>query len=100
MSSQARRVALVTGGAKRVGRAIVQKLAREGFDVAFTYFRAEPLARDLEHDILSTTGRRGIAIFADLSDPEEATRRIFDEFTSHFARLDALVKFFHARMAR
>nr|AIA15972.1 short chain dehydrogenase [uncultured bacterium] len=37
-----RRVALVTGGAKRVGRAIVQRLVAGGFDVCITYHHTEP----------------------------------------------------------
>ena len=48
MSDPAKRVALVTGGAKRVGRAIVEKLANEGFLVAFTYLSSEQEAHDLE----------------------------------------------------
>jgi pteridine reductase len=41
------RVALVTGGAKRVGRAIVERLAAAGFAVAFTYHSSEDAANEL-----------------------------------------------------
>ena len=58
-----KRVALVTGGAKRVGRAIVEKLAAEGFRVAFTYHSSEAEAKQLAAEI------DGLAIHADHTDP-------------------------------
>jgi pteridine reductase len=84
------KVALVTGGAKRVGRAIVQKLADEGFDVAFTYLSSEAEAAAFEHE-LKTAGRRAMAIKADLTQPETAPVAIFDAFKQQFDRLDVLV---------
>ena len=45
--SESRPVALVTGGAKRVGRAIVERLARDGFDIAFTYLSSDSEAKGL-----------------------------------------------------
>jgi pteridine reductase len=47
MAEQKRRVALVTGGAVRVGRAIVERLSKAGFYVAFTYRSSESEALDL-----------------------------------------------------
>jgi pteridine reductase len=84
------KVALVTGGAKRVGRAIVQKLADEGFDVAFTYLSSEAEASAFEHE-LTTAGRRAMAIHADLTQPDTAPSAIFDAFKQQFDRLDVLV---------
>jgi len=78
-------VALVTGGAKRVGRAIVERLCREGYRVAFTYLTSEREASQLEQAI---GGKR---IRADLTKPEEASQQIFDAFTSFSPRLDLLV---------
>lgn len=86
-----RRVALVTGGARRVGRAIVQRLAEEGFAVAFTYHTSEPDAAGLRKWVYRKIGRSGVALRADLRDPESAVDHIHREFTEKFDRLDVLV---------
>ena len=69
------KVALVTGGAKRVGRAIVERLAEAGFDIAFTYLSSASEANSLRA-ALERTGRRCVAVRADLTRPEEATEAI------------------------
>jgi pteridine reductase len=79
------RVALVTGGARRVGRAIVEHLAGEHYSVAFTYLSSEREAKELEQRI------NGLAIRADLTQPEAAATTIHREFAARFDRLDVLV---------
>lgn len=85
-----RPVALVTGGAKRVGRAIVEELARGGFDIVLTYLGSETEARDLEARI-AADGRRCLAVRADLTDPLAATKLIRGSVIEKFTRLDVLV---------
>ena len=82
---QGKRVAVVTGGARRVGRAIVEKLASGGFEVLFTYLHSEEDARELEQ----RAGVRGIR--ADLANPEEAATIIGDAIDRDCGRLDLLV---------
>ncbi|MFF8945454.1 3-oxoacyl-[acyl-carrier-protein] reductase [Streptomyces sp. NPDC014864] len=48
MTDSTRRVALVTGGSRGIGRATVRALARDGFDVAFCYRSDDVSARTLE----------------------------------------------------
>jgi pteridine reductase len=84
------KVALITGAAKRVGRAIALKLAREGFDIAFTYRGSEAEARDLEKQI-QKLGRQCLAIKADFTNPTLASQTVSTAFTSKFNRLDALI---------
>jgi pteridine reductase len=84
------RVALVTGGAKRVGRAIVEKLAGGGFDVAFTYLSSADEANRLVKEI-EGSGRRALAIKADLTRPEEAVAEVQKAFEKDFSRHDVLV---------
>jgi pteridine reductase len=80
-----RPVALITGGAKRVGRAIVERLAAAGYAVAFTYNTSQAEAAALEKSI------DGIAIGVDLTDPVNAVEHIGHMFVKSFNRLDVLV---------
>lgn len=68
-SSEAPRVALITGAARRIGRAIALDLSAHGWDVAVHYRRSEREAQGLVADI-EARGGRAAAIGADLADPE------------------------------
>ena len=85
-----RRVVLVTGGAKRVGKAIVQRLARAQFDVAFTYLTSEVEAASFRSE-LESAGTAALAIKADLTHAQRATDTIARAFADRFDRLDVLV---------
>lgn len=84
------RVALVTGGARRVGRAIVERLAGAGCDVAFTYMNGEREAAELRGE-LEAGGRRVVAVNADLTEPETGVQQIIGAFEGEYGRLDILV---------
>ena len=84
------KVALITGAAKRVGRAIALKLANEGFDIAFTYNGSESQAHDLEQQI-TQIGRQSLAIQSDFTNPRTASDHVFATFTAAFNRLDVLI---------
>jgi len=62
------RVALVTGGARGIGRAISLSLASRGIAVAVHYNRSEPKAREVVETI-EGSGGRAAAFAADLSSP-------------------------------
>src|ERR1039458_4642495 len=79
------RTALVTGGAKRVGRAIVQRLAAAGFKVAFTYNRSSP------DDLAWADAVDAMPIQADLTDLPDAAQKLAATMQTSFGRLDVLV---------
>jgi pteridine reductase len=83
------RVALVTGAAKRLGRAAALRLAEEGADVVVHYRSSAADAQSAVAEI-EKIGRRGFAIAADLSSVADI-KRLFDEVAKHFGRLDILV---------
>ena len=83
------RVALVTGSAKRLGRAVALRLAREGADVAIHYRSSEAEARSAVAEI-EALGRRSTAIPADLTQVAEI-RALIEKAAEHFGRLDILI---------
>ncbi|MBI4544681.1 MAG: SDR family oxidoreductase [Gemmatimonadetes bacterium] len=83
------KVALVTGGARRLGRAFCLGLARAGADVVLHYFRSAEAAQHTAAEIVSL-GRRVLTVPADVAQKAEVdalVRRTADSF----GRLDVLV---------
>ena len=82
-------VALVTGAAKRLGRAVALRLAEEGADVVIHYRSSAAEARSAVQEI-EKLGRRAVPISADLTQVSEI-KRLFDDAAKHFGRLDILI---------
>jgi NAD(P)-dependent dehydrogenase (short-subunit alcohol dehydrogenase family) len=83
------KVALVTGAAKRVGKAIALKLAEAGMDVAITYNSSEDEAKETVAAI-EALGRKSLAIRADFA-RADAADLVHADFRMTFTRCDALV---------
>lgn len=83
------RVALVTGGARRVGRHIVLALARGGADIALHYHGAEEESVETAEQV-EAMGRRVVRLQADLHDPA-ATVGLAGRAADALGRLDVLV---------
>src|SRR5688572_16995954 len=82
---QTKPTALITGAAKRVGRAIATRLHHAGYAIAFTYLSSDNeaglLARELD----------ALPIRTDLTKPDEAAGHIATMLASFSNRLDVLV---------
>ena len=84
-----RRVALVTGGGRGIGRAIALGLAADGFDVAVNFRRDEAAAAVTTSDIESPGGR-AVAYRASVDDPDAALG-LAEAVMADFGTVDALV---------
>jgi 3-oxoacyl-[acyl-carrier protein] reductase len=78
------KVALVTGGSRGIGRAIVQALAREGAKVAFTYVQNKTAADEIAN------GDAVVAFQADVTNFEQA-KDLVKQVKEKFGRIDILV---------
>lgn len=83
------RVALVTGGSRGIGRAVVLQLIQAGLTVAVNYRQTRELADALVDDVRRAGGRLE-AFGADIADPE-AAEALVQRVQERFGRLDVLV---------
>jgi 3-oxoacyl-[acyl-carrier protein] reductase len=84
-----RRVALVTGSSRGIGRAIAVTLARQDYDVVL-HGRGESSADETAAEIVKTTGEQPLTVYGDVSDPA-AVKEIMRQVFERHRRLDALV---------
>jgi 3-oxoacyl-[acyl-carrier protein] reductase len=83
------KAALVTGGARGIGRAIVIRLATQGADVAFSYKGNAAAAADTAAAV-EALGRRTLAVQADVREPHAADALVKATLEA-FGKVDILV---------
>jgi 3-oxoacyl-[acyl-carrier protein] reductase len=83
------KVALVTGGARGIGRAIVLRLATQGADVAFSYRGNAEAAADTAAAV-EALGRRALVVQADVKDPA-AAETLVKATLDAYGKVDILV---------
>jgi 3-oxoacyl-[acyl-carrier protein] reductase len=83
------RVALITGGARGIGRAVARDLSDNGWAVAVSYRTSAADAAALVTE-LKSAGRNALAMAADVSDPAAADALV-DRVDTEFGRVDALI---------
>ncbi|MGQ9589482.1 MAG: SDR family NAD(P)-dependent oxidoreductase [Planctomycetota bacterium] len=84
------KVALVTGGARDIGRAVSIELARNGADVVVNYCHSEEAARSTVREI-EALGRRAVAVRADVRRKAEIDALVAEALRFGQGRIDILV---------
>ena len=80
------RTALITGGARGIGRVTAMRLLMDGYAVAFTYTTSKDAAREF----VASDPERILSCEADITDRDTA-KQLVDDVVKRFGSLDALV---------
>lgn len=83
------RVALITGGAKGIGRAVGIRLAEGGWAVAFCYRTSAEAAEETAH-LIEQHGGRALPVRCDVADPTSC-EALVERATREYRRIDALL---------
>jgi 3-oxoacyl-[acyl-carrier protein] reductase len=83
------KVALITGGAKGIGRAVALDLAGRGWSVAICY-RSSAKEGEEVVDAVQKKGATGLALQCDVSKPADAQRMV-EQVEQRWGRIDALI---------
>jgi 3-oxoacyl-[acyl-carrier protein] reductase len=83
------RVSVVTGGARGIGRAIVERLAGLGANVVIADMLMD-LAEQSAHELSQLTGRKIIAVHVNVTDGK-STAGLIDKTLQEFGKVDILV---------
>ena len=83
------KIAFVTGGSRGIGAAIVQRLARQGATVVFTYQSSAAEAQALSAKV-EAAGGKALGVQADAADAAVLAAAI-DKVAAQFGRIDILV---------
>src|ERR1041384_4177232 len=84
------RIAVVTGGSRGIGKAVVELLASCGAQVVVNYVR-DADAAEATVNLAQSHGVKAMAIQADVSQLDQA-ERLLQETVEHFGRIDFLIR--------
>lgn len=85
-----KKTVLITGSAKGIGRACIEKFASKGYNVAINYLTSRKEAFELKSTVETLYGVKALCIKADISNEDEV-KNMVDEIINVFGRLDVLV---------
>lgn len=84
-----KKIALITGGARGIGKSIAENLASEGYVVVINYFSSELKAKQLEQQ-LKKNNHECMIVQADVSD-EKQVESMINKIMKQYGRIDVLV---------
>lgn len=84
-----KKVAIVTGGSRGIGRSVALKFAEQGFDVAVTY-ASQPEKAEAVAEEIRQLGANALAVKFDLTELADG-QTLFPTVKDHFGRVDVLV---------
>ncbi|SMB93624.1 3-oxoacyl-[acyl-carrier-protein] reductase [Desulfonispora thiosulfatigenes DSM 11270] len=87
--SGTKKIAVVTGASRGIGRAIALKLAKEGIKVAVNYNGSEDKAKEVLSEIIASGGE-GIIVKANISNAEDVAK-MFETVENELGKVDILV---------
>lgn len=85
-----RKVVLVTGSSRGIGKAIIIELAKNDYDVVINYHHSKEDALKLQKDVIDQYGVNCLAIQADVSD-EKAVNEMINEIEEKLGGVDILI---------
>jgi NAD(P)-dependent dehydrogenase (short-subunit alcohol dehydrogenase family) len=90
INNQQKKAALITGGAKRIGREIAIFLAKQGYDIAVNYLSSKSEALDLAKEIKKKYSVNCEIFKSDLADLKQ-NQKLIDDVFECFPHLNLLV---------
>lgn len=89
MSTTTKKVALITGSSRGIGKRIALKLAGEGYNIVINYARSRTKAEETAEEIRQL-GADVLTVKANIG-KKEKVEELFQEIDAYFGRLDVLV---------
>jgi len=84
------KVMVISGGTRGIGRAVVEKFAQKGVNIAFTYYSNRKMAEELALSLSQKYGIKVSPYFLNVLEPEQY-KTLFPKIAKEFGRVDIFI---------